>query len=147
MWGAPRTIRSHTTRSTRSRVTGTGVVVIAWVTEGAIMASENDLTTTEAQTPAADAVEQAPSKPKRRRATKKASAPAPVDDALFVAEGEAPDTWIDRARVAARELSAGGPAFDISRVRDVSPEARAAENWIRVCCCTSCSRRIFLRMA
>ncbi|RWK41844.1 hypothetical protein, partial [Mesorhizobium sp.] len=47
----------------------------------------------------------------------------------IVAEGEAPDTWIDRARAAARQLSAGGPVFDISRVRDVSPEARAAEHW------------------
>ncbi|MER9770632.1 OmpA family protein [Mesorhizobium sp. M0220] len=47
----------------------------------------------------------------------------------IVAEGEAPDTWIDRARAAARQLSAGGPEFDISRVRDVSPEARAAEHW------------------
>ncbi|PTE06124.1 flagellar motor protein MotB, partial [Mesorhizobium helmanticense] len=47
----------------------------------------------------------------------------------IVAEGEAPDTWIDRARTAARQLSAGGPVFDISKVRDVSPEARAAEHW------------------
>ncbi|RWM77869.1 MAG: OmpA family protein [Mesorhizobium sp.] len=51
-----------------------------------------------------------------------------VEDRI-VAEGEAPDTWIDRARAAARQLSAGGPVFDISRVRDVSPEARAAEHW------------------
>ncbi|MGX5803405.1 OmpA family protein [Bradyrhizobium sp. Arg314] len=51
-----------------------------------------------------------------------------VNDRI-VAEGEAPDTWIDRARAAARQLSAGGPEFDISRVRDVSPEARAAEHW------------------
>ncbi|RWD50107.1 MAG: OmpA family protein [Mesorhizobium sp.] len=51
-----------------------------------------------------------------------------VNDRI-VAEGEAPDTWIDRARAAARQLSAGGPVFDISRVRDVSPEARAAERW------------------
>ncbi|RWM71197.1 MULTISPECIES: OmpA family protein [Mesorhizobium] len=51
-----------------------------------------------------------------------------VEDRI-VAEGEAPDTWIDRARVAARQLSAGGPIFDISKVRDVSPEARAAEHW------------------
>ncbi|MER8463529.1 OmpA family protein [Mesorhizobium sp. M1396] len=51
-----------------------------------------------------------------------------VDDRI-VAEGEAPDTWIDRARAAARQLSAGGPEFDISKVRDVSPEARAAERW------------------
>ncbi|CCV06256.1 conserved hypothetical protein [Mesorhizobium metallidurans STM 2683] len=51
-----------------------------------------------------------------------------VNDRI-VAEGEAPDTWIDRARAAARQLSAGGPAFDISKVRDVSPEARAAERW------------------
>ncbi|WP_245440730.1 OmpA family protein [Mesorhizobium sanjuanii] len=51
-----------------------------------------------------------------------------VNDRI-VAEGEAPDTWIDRARAAARQLSAGGPAFDISKVRDVSPEARAAEHW------------------
>lgn len=47
----------------------------------------------------------------------------------IVAEGEAPDTWIDRARAAARQLSAGGPEFDISKVRDVSPDARAAEHW------------------
>ncbi|MER8803873.1 OmpA family protein [Mesorhizobium sp. M0998] len=47
----------------------------------------------------------------------------------IVAEGEAPDIWIDRARAAARQLSAGGPEFDISKVRDVSPEARAAEHW------------------
>jgi outer membrane protein OmpA-like peptidoglycan-associated protein len=47
----------------------------------------------------------------------------------IVAEGEAPDTWIDRARTAARQLSAGGPEFDISKVRDVSPAARAAEHW------------------
>ncbi|MBD9371029.1 OmpA family protein [Rhizobium sp. ARZ01] len=47
----------------------------------------------------------------------------------IVAEGEAPDTWIDRARAAARQLSAGGPVFDIAKVRDVSPEARAAEHW------------------
>ncbi|WP_455873027.1 OmpA family protein [Rhizobium yanglingense] len=47
----------------------------------------------------------------------------------IVAEGEAADTWIDRARAAARQLSAGGPEFDISKVRDVSPEARAAEHW------------------
>ncbi|PBB65602.1 flagellar motor protein MotB [Mesorhizobium sp. WSM4312] len=47
----------------------------------------------------------------------------------IVAEGEAPDTWIDQARAAARQLSAGGPEFDISKVRDVSPEARAAEHW------------------
>jgi outer membrane protein OmpA-like peptidoglycan-associated protein len=51
-----------------------------------------------------------------------------VEDRI-VAEGEAPDTWIDLARAAARQLSAGGPAFDISKVRDVSPEARAAEHW------------------
>ncbi|MER9612785.1 OmpA family protein [Mesorhizobium sp. M0312] len=51
-----------------------------------------------------------------------------VNDRI-VAEGEAPDTWIDRARAAARQLSAGGPKFDISKVRDVSPEARAAEHW------------------
>ncbi|MER8961589.1 MULTISPECIES: OmpA family protein [unclassified Mesorhizobium] len=51
-----------------------------------------------------------------------------VNDRI-VAEGEAPDTWIDRARAAAQQLSAGGPEFDISRVRDVSPEARAAEHW------------------
>jgi outer membrane protein OmpA-like peptidoglycan-associated protein len=51
-----------------------------------------------------------------------------VEDRI-VAEGEAPDTWIDRARVAARQLEAGGPVFDISKVRDVSPEARAAEHW------------------
>ncbi|TKB83559.1 MAG: OmpA family protein, partial [Mesorhizobium sp.] len=51
-----------------------------------------------------------------------------VNDRI-VAEGEAPDTWIDRARAAARQLSAGGPEFDISRVRDVSPEARATEHW------------------
>ncbi|TGQ97063.1 OmpA family protein, partial [Mesorhizobium sp. M1C.F.Ca.ET.204.01.1.1] len=43
----------------------------------------------------------------------------------IVAEGEAPDTWIDRARAAARQLSVGGPKFDISKVRDVSPDARA----------------------
>ncbi|TGV74208.1 OmpA family protein, partial [Mesorhizobium sp. M00.F.Ca.ET.149.01.1.1] len=47
----------------------------------------------------------------------------------IVAEGEAPDTWIDRARAAARQLSEGGPEFDISKVRDVSPDARAAEHW------------------
>ena len=52
-----------------------------------------------------------------------------IDEDRIVAEGEAPDTWIDRARTAARQLSAGGPAFDISKVRDVSPEARAAEHW------------------
>ncbi|RWO22671.1 MAG: OmpA family protein [Mesorhizobium sp.] len=51
-----------------------------------------------------------------------------VEDRI-VAEGEAPDTWIDRARVAARQLEAGGPVFDFSKVRDVSPEARAAEHW------------------
>ncbi|CAH2408846.1 OmpA family protein [Mesorhizobium escarrei] len=51
-----------------------------------------------------------------------------VEDRI-VAEGEAPDTWIDRARAAARQLSAGGPVFDFSKVRDVSPEARAAEHW------------------
>ncbi|RVB78790.1 MULTISPECIES: OmpA family protein [unclassified Mesorhizobium] len=51
-----------------------------------------------------------------------------VNDRI-IAEGEAPDTWIDRARAAARQLSAGGPVFDISKVRDVSPEARAAEHW------------------
>ncbi|RUU30668.1 MULTISPECIES: OmpA family protein [unclassified Mesorhizobium] len=51
-----------------------------------------------------------------------------VNDRI-IAEGEAPDTWIDRARAAARQLSAGGPEFDISKVRDVSPEARAAEHW------------------
>ncbi|RUW59654.1 OmpA family protein [Mesorhizobium sp. M7A.F.Ca.US.008.03.1.1] len=51
-----------------------------------------------------------------------------VNDRI-VAEGEAPDIWIDRARAAARQLSAGGPEFDFSKVRDVSPEARAAEHW------------------
>lgn len=51
-----------------------------------------------------------------------------VNDRI-IAEGEAPDTWIDKARAAARQLSAGGPEFDISKVRDVSPEARAAEHW------------------
>ncbi|TIM70013.1 MAG: OmpA family protein [Mesorhizobium sp.] len=51
-----------------------------------------------------------------------------VNDRI-VAEGEAPDTWIDRARAAARQLEAGGPVFDISRLRDVSPEAREAEHW------------------
>ncbi|WP_287323668.1 OmpA family protein [Mesorhizobium sp.] len=51
-----------------------------------------------------------------------------VNDRI-VAEGEAPDTWIDRARAAARQLEAGGPVFDFSKVRDVSPEARAAEHW------------------
>ncbi|TIU44654.1 MAG: OmpA family protein, partial [Mesorhizobium sp.] len=45
----------------------------------------------------------------------------------IVAEGEAPGAWIDRAQAAARQLSAGGPVFDISRVRD--PEERAAEHW------------------
>ncbi|MER8693310.1 OmpA family protein [Mesorhizobium opportunistum] len=52
-----------------------------------------------------------------------------IVDGRIVAEGEAPDTWIDRARAAARQLSVGGPEFDISKVRDVSPEARAAERW------------------
>ncbi|MER8570608.1 OmpA family protein [Mesorhizobium sp. M1409] len=52
-----------------------------------------------------------------------------IVDSRIIAEGEAPDTWIDRARAAARQLSAGGPEFDISKVRDVSPEARAAEHW------------------
>ncbi|WP_230173825.1 OmpA family protein [Rhizobium sp. CECT 9324] len=47
----------------------------------------------------------------------------------IVAEGEAPDTWIERARAAARQLSVGGPEFDISKVREVSPEVRAAERW------------------
>ncbi|SFO65891.1 Outer membrane protein OmpA [Mesorhizobium sp. NFR06] len=51
-----------------------------------------------------------------------------VDDRI-VAEGEATDTWIDNARAAARQLSAGGPVFDVSGVRDVSPEAREAERW------------------
>ncbi|RWP04646.1 MAG: hypothetical protein EOR00_33780, partial [Mesorhizobium sp.] len=51
-----------------------------------------------------------------------------VEDRI-VAEGDAPDTWIDWARAAARQLEAGGPVFDISKVRDVSPEARAAEHW------------------
>ncbi len=51
-----------------------------------------------------------------------------VNDRI-IAEGEAPDIWIDKARAAARQLSAGGPEFDISKVRDVSPEARAAEHW------------------
>ncbi|WP_292412046.1 OmpA family protein [Mesorhizobium sp.] len=51
-----------------------------------------------------------------------------VNDRI-VAEGEAPDTWIDRARAAARQLSVGGPEFDISKVHDVSPDARAAEHW------------------
>ncbi|WP_287183070.1 OmpA family protein [Mesorhizobium sp.] len=51
-----------------------------------------------------------------------------VEDRI-VAEGDAPDTWIDRARAAARQLEAGGPVFDFSKVRDVSPEARAAEHW------------------
>ncbi|MGX5843045.1 OmpA family protein [Mesorhizobium sp. ArgA1] len=52
-----------------------------------------------------------------------------VVNGRIVAEGEAPDTWIDRARAAARQLSAGGPEFDISKVRDVSPDARSAEHW------------------
>ena len=52
-----------------------------------------------------------------------------IVEGRIVAEGEAPDTWIERARAAARQLSAGGPEFDISKVRDVSPEARAAERW------------------
>ena len=51
-----------------------------------------------------------------------------VDDRI-VAEGEAPISWIDRARAAAQQLSAGGPQFDISKVRDVSPEVRQAERW------------------
>ncbi|TIL55232.1 MAG: OmpA family protein, partial [Mesorhizobium sp.] len=33
-----------------------------------------------------------------------------VEDRI-VAEGDAPDTWIDRARAAARQLEAGGPVF------------------------------------
>ncbi|RWN48563.1 MAG: OmpA family protein [Mesorhizobium sp.] len=52
-----------------------------------------------------------------------------IDNERIVAEGEAPDTWIDRARAAARQLSAGGPEFDISKVRDVSPEVLEAERW------------------
>ena len=52
-----------------------------------------------------------------------------IVEGRIVAEGEAPDTWIERARAAARQLSAGGPEFDISKVRDMSPEARAAERW------------------
>ncbi|MUT20965.1 OmpA family protein, partial [Mesorhizobium japonicum] len=47
----------------------------------------------------------------------------------IVAEGEAPATWIGRAQAAAQQLSAGGPVFDISGVRDVSLEEREAERW------------------
>ena len=52
-----------------------------------------------------------------------------VVDGRIVGEGEAPISWIDRARAAAQQLSAGGPQFDISKVRDVSPEVREAERW------------------
>ncbi|MCO5065214.1 MAG: OmpA family protein [Rhizobiaceae bacterium] len=52
-----------------------------------------------------------------------------IDNDRIVAKGEAPDTWIARATEAARQLSAGGPAFDISAVRDVSPQSREAERW------------------
>ena len=52
-----------------------------------------------------------------------------VVDNRIVAEGEAPAGWIERARAAAQQLSAGGPVFDIAAVRDVSPEERAAERW------------------
>ncbi|TIV92298.1 MAG: OmpA family protein, partial [Mesorhizobium sp.] len=47
-----------------------------------------------------------------------------VVDGRIVAEGEATTTWINRARAAAQQLSAGGPVFDISGVRDVSAEER-----------------------
>ena len=48
-----------------------------------------------------------------------------VNDRI-VAEGDATAAWIDRARAAAQQLSAGGPAFDISRVRDPEERARKA---------------------
>ena len=52
-----------------------------------------------------------------------------IDKDRIVAKGEAPDTWIARATETARQLSVGGPTFDISAVRDVSPETRTAERW------------------
>lgn len=51
-----------------------------------------------------------------------------VDDRIL-AEGEAPAAWIDSARAAAQQLSAGGPALDISRVREVDPQKLDAERW------------------
>ncbi|MEI9405809.1 OmpA family protein [Mesorhizobium argentiipisi] len=47
-----------------------------------------------------------------------------IVEGRIVAEGEATTGWINRARAAAQQLSAGGPVFDISGVRDVSPEER-----------------------
>jgi OOP family OmpA-OmpF porin len=41
----------------------------------------------------------------------------------IVAEGSAPSTWIERARTAGRMLPAGGPALDLSRLRDVNEGA------------------------
>ncbi|OWK19318.1 hypothetical protein AJ88_45025 [Mesorhizobium amorphae CCBAU 01583] len=53
-----------------------------------------------------------------------------VVDNRIVAEGEATAAWIDRARAAAQQLSAGGPEFDVGGVRNVmSPEEREAERW------------------
>ncbi|HWK67511.1 MAG TPA: OmpA family protein [Rhizobiaceae bacterium] len=47
----------------------------------------------------------------------------------ILAEGEAPAAWIDSARAAAQQLSAGGPVFDISKVREVDPQKIDAERW------------------
>src|SRR5690606_38827381 len=51
-----------------------------------------------------------------------------VDDRI-VAEGEAPAAWIGRAGAAAQQLSAGGPVFDIAKVREVDPEKVDKEHW------------------
>ena len=43
-----------------------------------------------------------------------------VEDGRIVAAGTAPLTWIQRARASSRMLPAGGPAVDLSQVRDVN---------------------------
>jgi len=49
---------------------------------------------------------------------------------LLQPHGKAPATWIEQARAAAQQLSAGGPLFDITKVvRDVTPGERDAERW------------------
>ena len=50
-----------------------------------------------------------------------------IVDGRILAKGEAPTAWLDQAHAAARQLSAGGPVFDPSGVRDA--EKRDAERW------------------
>ena len=88
------------------------MVAAAWVTKGATMASENDLTTPE----------QAPvEKPKRRRATKKAAAAAPSESGAAPLEPgpPAPAVAIEFEADAVPRTSHFGPLVHFAPVTEV----------------------------